>query len=83
MNHLSNIQKCHLFELKINYDLMEVLDVLGVCHAAAGQFKEAVWAAQQALGLAEAEGQTAFAEKILARIELYEQGEAYRPRGGG
>ena len=64
------------------YRSMEVLDVLGVCYAAAGQFEEAVWAAGQALELAQAEGQMALAQKILARIELYEQGEAYRPGGG-
>ena len=72
-------QACEL----TGYRSMEVLDVLGVCHAAAGEFEEAVSAARQALGLAEAQGQTAFAEQIRARIELYKQGEAFRPEGGG
>lgn len=71
------LQACEL----TGHRSMEALDVLGVCHAAAGQFEEAVRAARQALELAQAAGQMAVAEKILARIELYKQGEAYRPGG--
>ncbi len=64
------------------YQSIEALDVLGVCHAAAGQFGEATWAAQQALKLAEAGEQAAIAEKIRERIELYRQDKAYHPEGG-
>ncbi len=59
----------------------DVLDVLGVCHAEAGQFEEAIWAARRALDLAEAAGQAAVVQRILERIELYEQGKVYRPGG--
>jgi tetratricopeptide (TPR) repeat protein len=65
------------------------LDMLGVSFAAAGQFREALQAAQRALQLARAAGQDQAAASIAARIELYEQHQPYRPpvpplnRGGG
>jgi tetratricopeptide (TPR) repeat protein len=61
------------------YRAIEPLDTLGVCHAAAGEFAEAIRAAEQALRVARAAGQAAIAEKIMERIELYQQGSPYRP----
>jgi len=63
------------------YRAIEPLDTLGVCHAAAGQFDEAVRAAEQALRLAQASGQEVIARLIAQRVELYRQGRAYVPPG--
>jgi tetratricopeptide (TPR) repeat protein len=61
------------------YQAIEPLDTLGVCYAAAGEFAEAIRAAEQALRLARAAGQAAIADKIVERIELYQQRIPYRP----
>jgi hypothetical protein len=61
------------------YRAIEPLDTLGVCYAAAGDFAEAIRATEQASRLAEVAGQPAIAERILERIELYQQGIPYRP----
>ncbi len=55
------------------------LDILGMSHAAAGQFPEAITAAEQALRLAVASGQDRLAAGIMERIALYRQGRAYEP----
>jgi len=54
------------------------LDTLAACYAAAGRFDDAIRAAQNAIGLAEASGQTPMAQEIRQRLQLYEQSRAYR-----
>ena len=48
-----------------------VLDALAAAYAENGQFSEAVAAAQRALDLASAHGNTVLADAIRARIKLY------------
>jgi hypothetical protein len=54
-----------------------VLDTLGAAYAEAGRYGEAVGAAQGALGLAQAAGQTESARQIEARLRLYQAGRPY------
>jgi predicted Zn-dependent protease len=54
------------------------LDVLAAAYAAAGRFPDALHAAETALHLAESSGQTALAEKIRARLELFRAGRPCR-----
>jgi len=56
------------------------LDTLAAAYAAAGRFAEAVTVAQQALRLAESAGQSALAERVRNRLELYRAGRPYRGR---
>jgi tetratricopeptide (TPR) repeat protein len=51
------------------------LDVLAVAYAANGRFKEATEAAEKALALAEALGETQFATQIRQRIESYQRAQ--------
>ncbi len=62
-----------------HYQVAAFLDLLGVAHAAAGQFPQAVQAAERALQLVRAAGQASAAAEILERIDLYKQGRAFRP----
>ncbi|MGB6780430.1 MAG: tetratricopeptide repeat protein [Terracidiphilus sp.] len=55
-----------------------VLDALGAAYAEAGRFPDAVAAAQHALDLATAEGNSALEQMVAARIELYREKRAYR-----
>ncbi len=55
-----------------------LLDTLAAALAEAGRFEEAVAAAQQALALAEEDGDTELANRISARLKLYQRGIAYR-----
>ncbi len=55
------------------------LDILGVAHAAAGQFPEAIQAAEQALRLAREANQDQVAASIAERLELYKHGKPYQP----
>lgn len=58
------------------------LDILGMSHAAAGQFSEAIAAAEQALRLATESGQDRLAAGIVERIKLYRQGRVYELPSG-
>ena len=53
------------------------LDTLAVAHAAAGQFPEAIAAAEKAIQLAGAAGQAPFAKRIEGRLEFYKAGRPY------
>lgn len=53
-------------------------DTLGAAYAAAGRFPDAVAAAQQAVVLAEAAGQTNVAARFRSRLELYQNQKPYR-----
>jgi len=57
----------------------DYLDTLGIAYAAAGQFDAAIAAAQRAIDLARAAGQTNLVKEIAARLELYRSGRAYSP----
>ena len=54
------------------------LDTLAVAHAAAGQFPEAIAAAEKAIQLATAAGQVPLASRIEGRLESYRAGRAVR-----
>ena len=54
------------------------LDALAVAYAAAGRFSEAIAAAQKAMSLASAGGETLAARQIESRLRLYEEHRAYR-----
>ena len=53
------------------------LDTLAAAYAAAGQFREAVATAQEAVELARAAGRPKLAGEVEARLELYRSGRAY------
>lgn len=61
-----------------NHDLA-ALDILASAYAEAGRFDEAVAAASQALLLPVPPGQTALAEEIRRRLELYRKRTSWRP----
>jgi len=61
------------------YRAVEPLDILAVSYAEAGQFAQAIRAAEQALELAQAAGEETVVDAIKARIEVYKEGEPYRP----
>jgi tetratricopeptide (TPR) repeat protein len=54
------------------------LDTLAAAYAAAGRFDDAVLIAERAVGLAASARQTALAESICSRLELYRAGQPYR-----
>jgi Flp pilus assembly protein TadD len=58
--------------------LPSALDTLAAAYASAGRFAEAVDTAQNALALATESGQPAVADKIKARLHLYENNQPYR-----
>ena len=55
-----------------------VLDTLGAAYAEIGRFSDAVRTAEQALTLAEGQRNPALAEKIAARVKLYQASKNYR-----
>jgi tetratricopeptide (TPR) repeat protein len=61
------------------FQAVEPLDLLGVCLAASGRFPDAIWAAQEALKLAQAAGHEEVAGMIKVRLDLYERGQPYYP----
>jgi tetratricopeptide (TPR) repeat protein len=67
----------HLGELS-GKDNPHCLDTLAAAYAAAGRFAEAGETAERAIQLAESAGQTALAERIQSRLELYRAGRPYR-----
>jgi tetratricopeptide (TPR) repeat protein len=54
------------------------LDTLGVAYAEAGRFSDAIQAAQQAIELAQAAGQTDQVRRIQERLRWYHAGRPYR-----
>ncbi len=66
-----------------DYQAVEALDVLGMAHAQAGQFPEAIEAAERALRLAHAAGNDKLAAGIQMRIALYREERPYRAPGQG
>ena len=56
----------------------QCLDTLAAAYAAACRFDDAMVIAQRALQLAESSAQTALAERIRLRLELYRAGRPYR-----
>ncbi|MDJ0840889.1 MAG: tetratricopeptide repeat protein [Acidobacteriota bacterium] len=56
------------------------LDTLAAAYARAGRFQDAVAAAEQAIALAEQQGDRDKAQKIKARLTLYGQEQAYESR---
>ena len=54
------------------------LDTLAAAYAEAGQFPEAVKAAERAVNLASAQNQKALADRLRTRLELYRKGTPYR-----
>lgn len=61
-------QACELTE----FQQTDILDTLGVAYAAAGQFTEAVSAAEKAMELAQKNNNPNLADEIRKRIELYQ-----------
>ena len=55
--------------------------VLGAAHAEAGQFPQAIAAAQRALALATAQNRTALANRVRAEIATYQTGFPFRDTG--
>lgn len=56
-----------------------LLDTLAAAYAEQGRFDDAIRTAEQALRQARLAKRSAEARQILARLELYRQGQAYRP----
>ena len=54
------------------------LDALAAAYAAAGQFDEAVEAAERGRVIAEQSGDTGLAGRIAGRLAMYQRREAYR-----
>jgi len=59
----------------------ELHDDLGVNHAEAGRFREAIASAEKGLRLARAAGREDLAKEIQERIELYKRNKPYRRPG--
>ena len=55
-----------------------ILDTLAGAQAAAGQFDHAISTARRAMTMAHDAGHSALAEQVKQRLQLYEQGKAYR-----
>ena len=55
-----------------------VLDALGAAYAEAGDFARASTAAQHALDLATAQGNSTLGQLVAARMQLYREKRAYR-----
>jgi len=60
------------------YRSVEVLDILAVAYASAGQFDHAVTIAQTAFSLACTNNDSELADQISRRLELYRQSKPYR-----
>ena len=56
-----------------------MFETLAVAHAAAGQFDQAVAAAQTAIELADDEGQDAAVKRLREKLTLFQNGESYPP----
>jgi tetratricopeptide (TPR) repeat protein len=55
-----------------------IFRTLAAAYAQAGQFPDAIQTAKKALGLAEAQSNTALANELLREIKLYEAGQPFR-----
>jgi spermidine synthase len=61
-----------------------ILETLAAAYAESGRFVEAVQTAQTAVNQAEAQGNTALAETLRQRVDLYRAGTPWRaPRNSG
>ncbi len=60
-----------------SYKNAGILDTLAVAYAAAGNFPEAVAAAEKALNIAREEGNNQLAEQIQKRLDLFKIGQPY------
>jgi tetratricopeptide (TPR) repeat protein len=60
------------------YEDPRALDILGMAHAQAGRFADAISAAERALWIARAAGNKALANSIEQRIRLYKQDRPFR-----
>jgi arylsulfatase A-like enzyme/Flp pilus assembly protein TadD len=60
-----------------DYKTAEVMDTLAVAYAAAGNFSQAVTEADKAIALAESSGDTALAQRIARRRNLFKNGQTY------
>ena len=60
------------------YQAAGILDTLAAAYANSGQFEEAVETAHSALKLLTSSDQDAFKQEILQRIQVYQQGKAFR-----
>ena len=60
----------------------EALDILAAALAETGRFDQAAQRARQAMGIMQAGGLTAQAERVRRRIDLYVQNQAYRSPTG-
>jgi tetratricopeptide (TPR) repeat protein len=56
------------------------LDTLAAAYAAAGRFGEAVKTAEQAVDIADADGQKDLSNEIQQRLKLYQAGQPYRQK---
>lgn len=61
-----------------DFGIAEVVDTLAVAYAAAGRFPEAIKTAQKAIHIAQSAGNTALAQRIRNRLELYQAEKPYR-----
>lgn len=61
-----------------NYGIPEVVDTLSVAYAAAGRFREATETADKAIQAAESAGNTALAQRIKSRSDLYKAEKPFR-----
>jgi len=59
----------------------ELLDTLAVAYAAHGEFKRSIETAQKAIKIANSEKNTALAQRIQARLELYKAQKTYLDPG--
>jgi tetratricopeptide (TPR) repeat protein len=60
----------------------DALDALGAAYASAGRFDEAVSAGTEAVHVLEVSGQSAAADEVRARVDLYRRGVPFRIPGG-
>ena len=67
------LQACEM----TNYSIPEVVDTLAVAYAAAGRFPEAKETARKAIRAAQSAGDTALAQRIKSRLDLYDAEKPY------
>ncbi len=61
-----------------DYGTPEVVDTLAVAYAAAGRFHEARETARKAIRAAQSAGNTALAQRIKSRLDLYDAEKPFR-----
>jgi tetratricopeptide (TPR) repeat protein len=60
-----------------DYKKPDLLDSLAAAYASAGKFQKAIETAQQAIKLAQKDGNEALVQEISNRLEFYKAGRAY------